>query len=91
MSYLLDSKSSKMVLTVSGGVRVLLPLDWVGNDTVMRLDWLAGAVRSKGKGVLNITGFNQPNCVEKTRNSKVESCTVLQVVTVFNCLKFFVI
>lgn len=52
---------------------MLLPLDWVGNDKVMRSDWLAGAVRSKDKGVLNTTGFNQPNWVEKTRNSKVES------------------
>lgn len=54
-----------MLFAVSGGVQVLLPQDWMENDTLMRLDWLAGAVRSKGKGVLNITGFNQLNWVRK--------------------------
>lgn len=58
ISNLLDSKISKM-FAVSGGVPVLPPQDWVENDRLMCLDWLAGEVRSKGKGVLNITGFNQ--------------------------------
>lgn len=38
---------------------MVLTQDWMENDRLMCLDWLAGAVRSKGKVVLNRTGWNQ--------------------------------
>lgn len=82
-----------MLFTVSGGVQVLLPQDWMANDTSMCLDWLAGAAaRSKGKGDLNITGFNQLE--NKIWYRKMENCTVLHgsaVKELFQCLNSFVI
>lgn len=81
-----------MLFTVSGGVQALLPQDWMENDTSMCLDWLAGAVRSKGKGLLNITGFNQLE--NKIWNRKMENCSVLHGIAVkelFQCLNSFVI
>lgn len=86
-----------MLFAVSGGVRVLLPKDWVKNDRLMCLDWLAGAVRSKGKGALNITGFNQ--CItcelgEQIWSRMMECCRVLQITVVteiFKCWICFVV
>lgn len=61
------------------------------NDTLMYLDWLAGAVRSKGKGVRNMTGFNQLNWVRKYGTERWKIAQGIAVKDLFKCLNSCVI